>query len=406
MTTGRRTAKRLGSSTLAWVLGALALSVSPAPAAQTAVPGSSLPDVPREVVLRQQVLPYLLESGVWTLDKTNAPFLKEPELSKQDVSRGLLRFGKDTNNAIALLWDQPKSKLYLDLNRNLDLTDDPAGVFSSINKGPQQLFTNVTVLLKTAAGSYPVIMDVRLSSDKAGGQIQVKLFLRSLWQAKVGPPGQEWQVAALDDLDPLNGPAFAKFLLLRPWTERTNSLLYFRNAGVVPFPDQLFWLGQAFQLERRFETQDGTPVCKLEFTPQRPPLTDLRLSGESLYYAVLQATNGGYTVILREPHGALKVPQGVYAINAVWLKQGEAKAYRLAGPLFLNATAPANVVLGGPLTNSVTLTRQGRKLNMNYQLVGANGDTYRLAQPGAAKPPEFTVYHGGKKVQSGKFEFG
>ena len=70
-------------------------------------------------------------ASIGTSTRTNTPFLKEPELSKQGVFRSVLRFGKkDTNNAIALIWDQPKSKLYLDLNRNLDLTDDPAGVFS------------------------------------------------------------------------------------------------------------------------------------------------------------------------------------------------------------------------------------------------------------------------------------
>jgi len=72
----------------------------------------------------------------------------------------------------------------------------------------------------------------------------------------------------------------------------------------------------------------------------------------------------------------------------------------------VKATVATNLVLGGPLTNSVTLTRQGRKLNMNYQLVGADGGSYRLAQQDRAKPPDFTVYHGGKKVLSGMFAFG
>jgi hypothetical protein len=54
----------------------------------------------------------------------------------------------------------------------------------------------------------------------------------------------------------------------------------------------------------------------------------------------------------------------------------------------------------------VRLTRQGRKLNMDYQLVGADGGSYRLAQQDRSNPPEFTVYHGARKVQSGKFAFG
>ena len=371
-------------------------------------PSAGSPVVPPELALHQQLVPYDLETVYWTLDTTNTPFLKEPELSKQGVFRGWLRFGnKGTNNAIALIWDQPKGELYLDQNRNLDLTDDPTGVFSSTNRGPNQAFGNVTVLLRTAAGLHPATLGVRLWSDGAARQMHAQLDSRSLWEAKMGPPGAEWQVAALDDPFNAEGPAFAKFLLLRPWTARTNRL-YLRDltSGIVRFPEQLFWLGEAFRLERRFDSQDGIPVCKLEFTPQQPALTELKLSGESLYYAVLRATNG-YTVVLSEPPGGLKVPQGVYTATAVWLKKGAAEAFRLAeAPLLINATAATNLVLGGPLTNSVTLTRYGRKLNMNYRLIGADGGSYRLVQQGGAKPPDFTVYHSGKKVESGSFVFG
>ena len=371
-------------------------------------PAGGSSDIPREVVLQQQVVPYELETVYWNIDRTNSPLLKEPELSKQNVFRSVLRFGgKDTNNAIALVWDQARSKLYLDLNRNLDLTDDAAGVFSSSSKGRQQLFTNVTVPLLTAAGLNPVTLNLRLSADAAGRQIQMQLGSCSMWQAKVGPQGKEWQVAALDDTFNQEGAAAAKFLLLRPWAERTNRV-YLRDltSGIVRFPDQLFWLGQAFHLERRFETLGGTPVCRLALTPQQPPMSEVRLSGESLQYAVLHATNG-YTAVLSEPPGMLRIPQGVYTVRAAWLKEGATKAFRLTDDsLLINATAPTNVVLGGPLTNSVRLTRQGRKLNMNYQLVGADGWYYHLAQEGRAKPPEFTIYQGGKKVHSGSFEFG
>jgi hypothetical protein len=371
-------------------------------------PSAGSPVVPPELVLHQQAVPYNLETVYWPLDSTNTPFLKEPELSKQGVLRGWLRFGKkDTNNAIALVWDQPKRRLYLDQNRNLDLTDDLAGVFSSTNKGVQQTFTNVTVLMRTAAGLHPSILGLRLWSDGAARQMHAQLDSRSLWEAKLGLSGEEWQVAILDDPFGPEGPAFAKFMVLRPWTARTNRL-YLRDltSGIVGFPDQLFWLGQAFHLQRRFETQDGVPLCKLEFTPQRPPMTEVKLSGESFYYAVLRATNG-YTAVLGQSPGTLNVPQGRYTATAVWLKKGAAEAYRLSNePLIINATAPTNLVLGGPLTNSVTLTRQGRKLNMNYQLLGADGGWYRFVQQDRSKPPDFVVYRGGKKVHSGVFAFG
>ena len=219
--------------------------------------------------------------------------------------------------------------------------------------------------------------------------------------------GEEWQVAVVDNIFGPEGPVAAKFLLLRPWAVRPNRVSFYDPTfGMVHFPSHLFWLGRPFQLGRRFETDGESPVCKLEFTPQQPPLTELKLSGEFVYYAVLRDTNG-YTEVLREPAGMVHVPQGVYTVNAVWLKKGAAEAFRLVGePLVVKATAATNLVLGGPLTNSVALTRYGRKLNMNYQLVGADGGSYRLAQQDRGRPPEFTVYHAGKKLQSAKFEFG
>jgi len=377
-------------------------------AAAQGVSGSNVAYVPREVVLRPEAVPYELESVVWSLDKTNAPFLKEPELSPRQVFRSVLRFGKDTNNAFALIWDQPKHKLYLDLNRNLHLTDDPAGAFNSISKGFQQSFTNVTFPLKTAMGLHPAILDLQLFTDAQGSWAQVRLHSRSLWQAKVRVAlSDEWQVAVVDNLLGPEGPAAAKFLLLRPWEVRTNRVsLYDPTCGIVPFPSNLFWLSHSVHLERRFDMSGETPTCKLEFTPQVPQTTDIKLSGESVYYAALCDTNG-YTVVLRHSPGVVAVPYGVYTVSAAWLKKGPAEAFRLGGePLVIKATAATNLVLGGPLTNWVVLNRYGRKLAMNYQLKGADGGSYRLVQENRAQPPEFTVYHGGKKALAGKFEFG
>jgi hypothetical protein len=404
MTAGRRTTPRLNTSL--WLCVLVAFGPLTAPAQANLSKGSPT-DVPREILLRPEVVPYDLENANWNLTLAKGPFLKEPELSPRHVFRSLLQFGKDTNNAIALIWDQPKRKLYLDLNRDLDLTDDPTGVFSSTNKGFQQFFANVTLPLRTPTGLCPARLDLYLFSDAQGNWAQIQLHSHRLWQAKATLKGEDWQVAAVDSLLGAPGPTAAKFLLLRPWAARTNLVsLYYPPSGIVPFPHRLFWLGQAFQVEPRFDAGAETAVCTLQLTPQQPSLTDLKLSGEALYYALLCATNG-YTVLLHDPPGTVKVPQGVYTASAVWLKKGPVEAFRLPGELHvLNALTNTGLVLGGPLTNSVALERSGRKLLMNYRLQGADGEFYRLAQQDRSTPPEFTVYHGGKKVLSGQFQFG
>ena len=61
---------------------------------------------------------------------------------------------------------------------------------------------------------------------------------------------------------------------------------------------------------------------------------------------------------------------------------------------------------GGPLTNSVTVTRRGNLLVFDYRLLGAGGDTYQLGTTDYSKPPQFAVYQGDQKIASGNFEFG
>jgi hypothetical protein len=389
------------------VLGLLALALISVPGAKAEVSPGNPSDFPRELVLRPEAVPYELENAVWNLDQTNGPFLKEPQLSPQHALHSTLRFGRDTSNAFALIWDQPKQKLYLDLNRNLDLTDDPAGVFSSTNSGFSQLFANVSLPLKTALGLLPAKLDLRLSTDGTGGWVQVRLTARTLWQTKVSLGGEPWQVAVADRLLRPEGPTAAQFLLLRPWEIRTNQVWFdYPLCGMIPFPARLFWLDHAFLLERRLATGDQGPFCQLELAPQQPTLTELTLSGESLCYAMLQSSNG-YTVVLRGPAGTVRIPSGCYTVSGVWLKHGAAQARWLGEkPIPVNATTATSLALGAPLTNSVSLERYGRKLVLDYQLKGADGARYHPAQEDRQHPPEFIVYHGGRKVLSGKFRYG
>ena len=72
----------------------------------------------------------------------------------------------------------------------------------------------------------------------------------------------------------------------------------------------------------------------------------------------------------------------------------------------MNDKAPVVLNVGGPLTNSVTASRHGQDLRLDYRLVGAGGQSYQLANQDRSKPPEFAIYKGEKKIASGAFEFG
>jgi hypothetical protein len=54
----------------------------------------------------------------------------------------------------------------------------------------------------------------------------------------------------------------------------------------------------------------------------------------------------------------------------------------------------------------VSISRHGKSLRFNYQLLGAGGEVYQLARVDRSQPPEFAVYRGDRQIASGKFEFG
>jgi hypothetical protein len=140
-------------------------------------------------------------------------------------------------------------------------------------------------------------------------------------------------------------------------------------------------------------------------------LGELKLTGQFIKRVILHGSK--FTVVMDQPEPVVKVPVGSCGPCQVQLKQGKGEAFReaarFAGSQSGNATTvsaskPAVFAVGGPLTNSVAVVRQGRALNLSYQLLGAGGETYQML--GARQQPEFAAYRGGKKVASGKFEFG
>jgi hypothetical protein len=174
----------------------------------------------------------------------------------------------------------------------------------------------------------------------------------------------------------------------------------------VDFPGRLFWRDQAFQLGRKFEGQGREEKCLLEFQEQSARLGELRVVGAFLHRVVLDEPNG-FTVVLDDPPPVRKIPAGHYQASEIWLRQGSAEAVSTtAGKLTVSETAPATLAAGGPLTNTVTITRRGKYLSFDYRLVGSGSNTFRLGSDDRTNPPEVEVYHGGRKIASGKFAYG
>jgi hypothetical protein len=388
----------------------------------------------------------------------SSPFPKEPGLASGKVVRGVLKFGDNPSNAIPFLWQPGAQKLFLDLNRNRDLTDDAAGVFSGRLTGPRiptvnhQVFTNIHLSFPATSAGAPLLVDLNFFQDGESGRPLVNAMERSYWRGKVTVAGREWEVGLVQNISDQPGSFERGQLLLRPWEERDKAFSGWSgsvDSWAVPFeyrnrvlkaPDafefsrQVFFEDHAWRLDWSGEPGDDGAPFAVRFTEQQPALGELRITGRFIERLVL--TGGPYAVVLVRPAASVKVPVGNYNHPSVWLKQGPDEAYFDSLPKSGKRTAydyanggvrpisgvveagkvvvvderrPAMLTMGGPLTNSISVTRHGRDLKFTYRLIGAGGGDYKLWEYWRTKgdvPPQFSIYQGERKIASDKFEFG
>lgn len=353
-----------------------------------------------------------LESGVVNAGLTVQPqavvFQKEPNFGSRRVIRRSLKIGDAAAPALAMAWDVNDGRLYLDLNRNLDLTDDTNGVFTCKSRQAGQTFAGVRIPLDREAKRPPALVDLLLFDY---GQAQVlggTVMVRGFWQGKLSLGGREWQIGLLDNLV---GGTKPSHLLLRAWEKREEKFsLSDGSLEAVEWPTRLFFEAHAYDLKWQHHQVGTAARCRLELQERPAELGKLKLTGGHLGRVVL--TSKEFTVVLPAPRSEAEVPVGTYERQSTWLEAGNAVAYRStagwsSGPSLKVTTQQAAVLTaGGPLTNQVSISRRGRSLVFSYQLVGADGATYRLAREDRSRPPEFAVTQGTKQLAAGKFEYG
>lgn len=386
--------------------------LSAADAVGTNSPSSTPVPAPVTTLLEYQETSYTLNNLHVSLTDLSAPFPKEPAAAPGKVVRGTLNFLSDANNSISFLWQRDAGKLYLDLNRNQDLTDDTEGVYSITNSKPiyYQTFKNVRIPLATPLGTCKVLADLNIYDY--GSRPNCNLAVRSFWQGKVTLQGKDWQVGIVPNDLTRNVSLENVQMVFRSWDKRSRP--FNANNGTLdsfPFARKLFIDGHGYQLGWLKGTPNGELKPTLQMTEQTVPQGELQITGKYIERVVLACET--YTVVLDRPTNTVKVPVGNYNTRNILLEQGGIAAYsattmgQTTSPtIAVNIKAPTMMAIGGPLTNSVVVTHQGGDLRMDYSLIGAGGMTYQLAVQNRSKPPEFVIYKGDKSIATGTFEYG
>ena len=185
--------------------------------------------------------------------ETEIVFKKEPEYSGDTVYRNAIRLDRSMSDFIGLACDMDAGTLYIDRNRNLDLTDDGPGLKTNESYSPGYAqFINVH--LEQVHDNVPVqyVLDVYVFSDYCYS------LVRSGWMGDIEIAGIPCTLGIADNLDGAlgDGDEF-RFDHERNWEARLSCGR--RHAALAKMA---LVRGATLLCRKRFPV-NGRPYCSL-----------------------------------------------------------------------------------------------------------------------------------------------
>ena len=436
---GRASRMKLCVAAVAWLrmavlfamAAALSLASAAAPALQT-----------NQTVLRYRELPFRVDS--WTISVTpvpkDAPFTnlpapgqalqylaqpKDTPFTNQPAPGGTSLYLAQLNvngKPLGMAWDQKAGRLWLDLNRNRDLTDDPEGVFQTPGRGDEQTFTNVHLTAPTRRGPVTLCLDLVIRPQNRATWT-ARAEARCCLVGKLVVGGEAWQVAYsapfLDFASPVQDGVF----MARPWDESLYGAAWPASmpAGMPGFSlrgpeaDGVLWAQASKQLHgehewtllgRETET-NGPPALALEVRSEARETGVVDVSGSNVTRLTLR--QGGRRFAAPLVKNRARLAAGQYTVEEIQISSGPAQATANPFSTLKVVQGQTNRLNAGlPLTAKVTAIRRGDSLRLDYRMVDAGGTAYRLASMGTGTlaKPEFSIWQGKRRVASGSFEYG
>jgi hypothetical protein len=342
-----------------------------------------------------------------TIDGMDVRFSAEPDLDGREAFRGALPLGSDPDHWFGFLWDEQDLSLYVDLNRNFDLTDDPDGTIDGRPKGTAtQRFADI---IFTEIGGNPV-RRCRVSVElerRDGGEVRCGLFNESRWRGTVDLGGVNRTIEIAENLDGV----FDNMDTLHIDPPRTFNPLFARYRRPLPFTRTLIFDGAEYGIDYTI-TDDGS--LAVTFTETDTPLDTLHIHGQSILRLIMKHTSpddplNTPVVILEKPDGDVRIPAGEYVTTQLILNAGPNRDWIQAAntaPISLSLDRPDTLDIGLPLRPSLKASFARGNLQLDYILLNKNGEEYGGFNPDPKNAPAFAVSLNGEKIASGSFRYG
>ena len=330
------------------------------------------------------------------------PFKKEPVYAGDTVYREHYRFSIHSTDFVGIAYDVTGKTLYIDRNRNQDLTDDGPGYLGEILPSGEILFSGLTIDLTYGEFSYQLVYESRYSQ---GAFETYDTGLCSGWEAEVEIAGTRCTMGISDsDIDGvLSSNDIFRFDHKRnreaqlPFCEPDE---YMRQ---TPLPQWLYFEGQSYRLNSEFRVVDNETVIAVTLTPITEDMMTISFEGQFVSRVLLRDINKEYG-LLDWPVPTMHIPKGQYTPYEVCLLDSFYGRPWKVPPL----EDGNNMLLktGGPLHQEISATREGDSLSLSYTLRGIDNTHYVASRFYEENRPHFTIYQGDQQVAAGQFEYG
>jgi hypothetical protein len=225
--------------------------------------------------------------------------------------------------------------------------------------------------------------------------------------------GKSWRLRVVD---PLNGAMDERAQLTV--TEMEQGIVRTEHDVTARLPKRLVLGDICFDVGFEFQSTDQQLVVKVRLKEISLPMGELAIQGKFIRKLLLRS--GDLLAVLDHPSSTVRVPVGDYAVERVALetltgfdgRNNDLKADPDSG---LTAEGKTNVrveegqqavlKIGGPLRNTVNITRSGNAFAAAYSLLGAGGEEY-LYTARCHRGVELDVSLAGVKVASKQLPYG
>ena len=326
-------------------------------------------------------------------------FRDEPEYAGSSVMHTALFFGDGPDDFVGLA-NIENELLYIDANRNLDLTDDP-GPFRGYSQFPAGIvFENVHIELEQEGIAIPYNLSMHIYVLDSIDRITVRSFVRSGWKGRVELGNETFRMAVIGTPDSTIG-------LDTPFIIEPDDAPTFERYSPLPAPAMLMFDDQYWELSLALAApldHDEPPLVQADLTRADPPMGTLSIDGMHVTGIVV---DGPVRVSVDDDIHAIRLPVGAYRIIGVVLEEGwyfRQDCQCCPPQVLVSADEETRIQLGGPVREVITATVRGRYIRLSYTSKGADGLEYEKAS--RSGPPRFVITKDDKEIAAGTFEYG